>query len=505
MILTFLLSLSCFLFSQQRTKSILDSIYFFHDVNGIITLEAKNVYFYDVKGNRIKFVYSFFHENPNRWENFEYWTAAYNINNQQIEFCGFDWNSESGTWNNGSHIIREYDFYGNLTSYLLYYWDFQIKAWYGYEHSIAAWDKKGNQIEFVNYRWNSDIRDWTGDYREKYTYDANGNNIERQYFRWDSGLNDWLFTSRSTYIFNSFGKNVESNTFYWDKANNRWLKEYHWTYIYNELGVKTEVIRLFWDLNTSHWKNSTRTLFTWDSEGNMSEDIFWWNSESNSWQINNQIIREYDSMGNTTRTIYNSWDLSISNWKTTLIFEKEFDIYGHLIGSSASIWKSEYNKLVPIYNNTYAYDNNGNKTEEINYEYWEPETDYWTTINRKTINYDKVGNINEEIYAFWDFEANDWKFSSKEVYYWSDFSIPEEEHVIIYPNPFTFEVCIELPENFQIQKIEIIDQLGRIVRSIDNINVSERLVIGTNNLTRGIYFFRIYCSNKTILEKIVVK
>jgi len=72
--------------------------------------------------------------------------------------------------------------------------------------------------------------------------------------------------------------------------------------------------------------------------------------------------------------------------------------------------------------------------------------------------------------------------------------LPDKENILIYPNPVTDYLTIELADNLQISKIEIIDLYGRILRTIDHINYNST-TIQRGDLLSGIYLLRIHADD----------
>ena len=51
---------------------------------------------------------------------------------------------------------------------------------------------------------------------------------------------------------------------------------------------------------------------------------------------------------------------------------------------------------------------------------WDSETNEWVGQYHFGYAFDANGNQTEEIWYNWDFDTNDWLLSSKEVLYWSE-------------------------------------------------------------------------------------
>ena len=83
-------------------------------------------------------------------------------------------------------------------------------------------------------------------------------------------------------------------------------------------------------------------------------------------------------------------------------------------------------------------------------------------------------------------------------------SVPEqisgENMISSYPNPASDHVMIEL-KNSPVQKIELLDVTGRIVRSAENIS-SSLIRFERGNLDAGIYFLKLISSGKIVSKKI---
>jgi len=79
---------------------------------------------------------------------------------------------------------------------------------------------------------------------------------------------------------------------------------------------------------------------------------------------------------------------------------------------------------------------------------------------------------------------------------------PGKESILVYPNPVTDHVTVEISNNLEISKIEIFDLYGRKLRILDNIN-STAVTLQRDNLQTGIYILRIHAAD-THIKKIFV-
>ena len=71
---------------------------------------------------------------------------------------------------------------------------------------------------------------------------------------------------------------------------------------------------------------------------------------------------------------------------------------------------------------------------------------------------------------------------------------PDKERILVYPNPVMDYVTIEISNNLEISKIEIIDLYGRILSTTGYIN-STSVNLKRGDLQTGIYILRIHAVN----------
>ncbi len=134
------------------------------------------------------------------------------------------------------------------------------------------------------------------------------------------------------------------------------------------------------------------------------------------------------------------------------------------------------NNWVGHWRYNYTYDGSGNRTEEINY-HWDLNSDNWINDSRNIITVDVNGNPTQEVHYQWDTQTDNWEHLKKAVHYYSSVTeipdttlLPDKESILVYPNPVTDYVTIEMSDSIEITSIEIIDLYGRILRTEDNIN-----------------------------------
>ena len=71
---------------------------------------------------------------------------------------------------------------------------------------------------------------------------------------------------------------------------------------------------------------------------------------------------------------------------------------------------------------------------------------------------------------------------------------PGKESILVYPNPVTNHVTVEISNNSEISKIEVFDLYGRMLRIKDNIS-NTSVILQRGDLQTGIYILRIHAAD----------
>ena len=186
-----------------------------------------------------------------------------------------------------------------------------------------------------------------------------------------------------------------------------------------------------------------------------------------------------------------------SDWKRNLLVTETYDGNRNRTGGLYYHADPQTNNWVSHWRYNYTYDGNGNRIEEVNYN-WDSNTDNWINDSRNLITVDVDGNPTEEFHYKWDSQTDNWEYLRKAVHYYSVLTeIPDttmqpyKESILVYPNPVSDYVTIEISDSLEISKIEIIDLYGRILRTTDNIN-SSSVTLQRGDLVTGIYILRIH-------------
>lgn len=80
--------------------------------------------------------------------------------------------------------------------------------------------------------------------------------------------------------------------------------------------------------------------------------------------------------------------------------------------------------------------------------------------------------------------------------------------IVLYPNPTTGKINIQIPPNFNIENINITDAMGKKVISVSSnkISVNNNIVsLLLNDLPNGLYLINVKGSNRTLTSRLLIE
>lgn len=281
------------------------------------------------------------------------------------------------------------------------------------------------------------------DFRLTKDYNENGETIlELRQVLYD---NHWVNETQITRDFNTFGKldheleegwndgkwenkKQVTNTYSDERIilgkgekwiTDDWVNDYQDTYTYNDTNNTSVQLHQYW--NGTTWIDNWRITKEYDPHGYLLMDVdeTWY---TNHWDYNNRYSFEYDSYGNTTMLLNEEWDSNNNQWVLYWQDSYEYDENGNKIqyiwenGSGLGAkWTYSYDNegllieelgesLLPGgteigYKRIYTY-NSQKKLEYILSQRW--NNDQWNDEDKETYNYNSDGHLVEGISETWD-------------------------------------------------------------------------------------------------------
>jgi hypothetical protein len=205
----------------------------------------------------------------------------------------------------------------------------------------------------------------------------------------------------------------------WDKGTSQWVASHKYKYTYDANGNMTQEI-YYKGGGDSQFVTYEKYECTYDANSNMTQKLYYYEW----WGIGGQLIADfaekheyiYDTNGNMIQELDYCWDESTSQWVAYQKYEYTHDANGNLTqefyydwDKSASQWGA-HRKFENIY------DANGNLTQCLGYG-WDESTSQWFAASYKyECTYDANGNIIQDLEYEWDESASKWFALRKHEY-----------------------------------------------------------------------------------------
>ena len=263
---------------------------------------------------------------------------------------------------------------------------------------------------------------------------------------WDTTANIWNFQDSVRYTYNSSG-NITSELFYYVGITNPNKK----IYVYNGNGKETSDTSLYWD--GSAYVINQLTTFTYDTYGNLTEQLYYSNWNGNNWGNGYKDNYTYDVNNNQTQDFSRYWDGSVwfdsykadytwvsgqmteeidQNWDGTIwIFSSKYDFTyssGQMNSITAYTWNGSGWENEEKYVNVVWYQWDGwfsdnslltSLTQQV------PNGNLWKDTILISFTYDAFGNQTDYMEQF--FTSTITNYEQKDIYqYNGDNTITED-------------------------------------------------------------------------------
>lgn len=181
----------------------------------------------------------------------------------------------------------------------------------------------------------------------------------------------------------------------WDDATNQWVTEYKSEFTYDANGNMTQENDYEWDKTSGQLALNWKTDYSYDANGNNTQEIgYEWDERSQLWVASEKTIYSYDANGNSTQRIFYQWDSSTNTFVSDEKDDYTYDANGNLIQYIYSSFDKTTNQWVAEYKKEYNYDANGNQTQ-ISYD-WDNTLSQWASpyvVKRPGFSFDANGRV----------------------------------------------------------------------------------------------------------------
>jgi hypothetical protein len=374
-------------------------------------------------------------------------------------------------------------------------------------------------------------------YEDLYTY-ANGFCVTQIHKGYEYIENVWINNYKNEFTNDVHGNQASYTSYDWNTIKSTWEVQSKSVNTYNPSGKITLETDSVWNKTTSKFDNSYKYEFQYDANGNQTlKTIYSWKTDSLKWSKYSRNENTYDANGNITLSKNYNYGYTGTNYLSTQS-EYAYDA-GNLI--TITSYYGSYGSATLTFSTKveYSYDTNGNRTQEIDYN-WNPSKQVWDNSSKISYSYDLSVNAAN---VLWPFSGDNWvknkitsfqsiRWMIKQAgeqpqwypqpvhqYYYSDYSgiIPlaieqkstNDINLNLYPNPFSSNTTIK----YKISEpgfisLKVFDAMGTEVASL----VNEQKLVGEYSvdwnavgLRSGIYFCRLQAGTFTNTKKLVLQ
>jgi hypothetical protein len=340
--------------------------------------------------------------------------------------------------------------------------------------------------------------------RYTYTYNALWLNTEILIEHWDGTY--WYFFSRWAQAYDLNGNPTENITYLWTGswtmiAGNR--KNYTYNASQWITGISMEM------LQGGSWTNTTNEVYTLDGNGYPTEILYqyWyagWGDSDRKKDIVWHDYSPYSGKGKFEFYIWESW--SGTEWTPEIKETSTFDGSGGFVRVQESWngmgWVNALKETLTM---------NWGLVQEDKVENWAGNQWIQTSGDRYFYTFSGI-DMTEKIVQDFDAQYSDYRNSLKYVYsaflhvVGSDDHTLQDDQIMIYPNPATDHLFIELNGPSEVAEIRITNLAGQVVyhRFPDDQDHPAQYDLHLNRLPKGFYLVKISGENLFCIKKVII-
>ncbi|MEM8888248.1 MAG: T9SS type A sorting domain-containing protein [Bacteroidota bacterium] len=191
----------------------------------------------------------------------------------------------------------------NFSSCESFSWSFQSNRWLSEtKEEMRIENDKFTRVR-INYEWNAPKRKWLP-ISKNVTYSPNNFYANYRYV-YDGEAEEWVnvdyFIDRSSNGQSSYES--KSTDFVERTVSGR-----RYTSVNNDICQRAEEIEESWDDTLNEWLQSSRTLFTYTTTGNIfTRTTYYWRNDTEDWELETFAQTNYDSQGRRQSEVYQNF------------------------------------------------------------------------------------------------------------------------------------------------------------------------------------------------------
>ncbi len=228
------------------------------------------------------------------WANGALTAFAYSVDGLSDTASVQSWNTYTGSWENSLRAVTRYSSIDKSTiTYLRYdLWDAST-GWSGFILLLGTVNTRNQLTGSTMQYWSTNIGGWVNSSKDTIIYNVDNVLSKKIEMEWNSSYGVWANDSNLTVTYS--GDSAVFMKQYWNTNVGAWTNTYRKIYIMHA-GTQEDSIRFRqnWSSSLGNWISNEQLLFTWDNQGNLSQDsLMYWSSYTGNWVNSIKKIWEY--------------------------------------------------------------------------------------------------------------------------------------------------------------------------------------------------------------------
>ncbi len=227
----------------------------------------------------------------------------------------------------------------------------------------------------------------------------------------------WKFFTKTLYKYNSQGKLSEEIKYKWDYRNNKFSPTRKKQYLYDSSGVNTTHY-LDWNSYKKKWIEDDNYYQFFDLNGNLIYEEYIYTSEKRlfSWQKSSRRNNYYNHSGKMIKKIEDVWDSKSNKWKKYKKVIFEYNERGKEIYKLRKLWNDEKQKYINYYKRISVYDKSNSEHNVTTMFKWDKEANKWVNYFWVELSEGGENNTYWETGKRWNKGKKIWESDSKWKY-----------------------------------------------------------------------------------------
>lgn len=252
-----------------------------------------------------------------------------------------------------------YDEFGNHTRKISSIWNEDSQQW-GLDYKIdQTYNTFGDLMSYETNRWNEATSSWGSRDRHEYICRFGDYLPDHKWYQWDSSIDDWKLLTHSYRTYDTNGNLIEEVNL--REIPNIWSGKEEYIYDENDRLIQKTYSKKYW--HQESWRLDWKEEYLYNSNNQQIETIYFEADIDQTWEIGSKSEYTYTSSGEeTSHTTYRRVD---SDWIPSTRVIKEYNVLGKMTLEAEQRWQEDTQIWESIKTVEYTYDSVGNQLSRI--------------------------------------------------------------------------------------------------------------------------------------------